>query len=333
MLNISREVNIFSGMDHPAILKFVGYSPVDFNNDKYPAIITEYMKKSSLEEIIELENASRSLDEWNFFTKKLITIYGIASGMQYLHSHDIVHRDLKPSNILMDDDLHPKIADFGLAKIISSKRQRHESQVQIKGTISFLAPEIINSVTYTKPSDVYSFAFIVYQILTSEDFYKGMNPFSVQEKVLNGYRPPLDEKYISGPYAELVKKCWSPNPDDRPTFDEIVEKLRTNEDFIKNFGVDEDEFKDYVEEIDNYQIKFEENEIIKIDDDNKKDEKQRRHTGGTPFSSNRNAKPIKVTFPPSEYSNLNKSNQALVNEAENDVKSCLSFGNFASTGT
>lgn len=98
-------------------------------------------------------------------------------------------------------------------------------------------------------------------------------------------------------------------------FDEIVEKLRTNEDFIKNFGVDEDEFKDYVEEIDNYQIKFEENEIIKIEED----KKQRRHTSGTPFSSNRNAKPIKVTFPPSEYNNLNKSNQALVNEAENDA--------------
>ena len=101
-------------------------------------------------------------------TKKLINIYGIASGMSYLHSHKVIHRDLKLENILLDEYLNPKISDFGLSKIIDflSISMNVQSQRGLKGTPIYIAPEIYAEEEYSKSSDVYAFAFIVYEIIT-----------------------------------------------------------------------------------------------------------------------------------------------------------------------
>ena len=116
MIYLSREVNINASINHPAVLKFIGYSPVDYDQNPFPVIITEYAENGSLFDLIDKERHSlASFDKWND-TAKLIIIYGIASGMKYLHEHEIIHRDLKPANILLDCYLFPKIADFGLSK-------------------------------------------------------------------------------------------------------------------------------------------------------------------------------------------------------------------------
>ena len=91
-------------------------------------------------EIIELERKSIPPKTWTD-TKKLINVYGIASAMSYLHSHNIIHRDLKPANILEDDNFFPKIADFGLSKIYHQNKTT-ESTVGFKGTPIYNAPEI-----------------------------------------------------------------------------------------------------------------------------------------------------------------------------------------------
>ena len=99
--NLQREVNIISKLNHPSIIKYIGFSPTNFYNEDKPVIITEYMPNGTLHEIISLERKSIPSSYWND-TRKLINIYGIASAMSYLHSHKIIHRDLKPANILMD---------------------------------------------------------------------------------------------------------------------------------------------------------------------------------------------------------------------------------------
>ena len=98
IIDISRELNIMSQLNHPSVLKLVGFSPFDFKKKLRPVIITEYASNCTLEDLISKQ---RNIISGSIFddTHKLIIIYGIASAMAYLHSHNIIHRDLKPSNI------------------------------------------------------------------------------------------------------------------------------------------------------------------------------------------------------------------------------------------
>lgn len=142
-LLLFREVNLMSILNHPSILKFIGYYPTDFEDDPSPTIITELSTNGSLQDIISLQNAGLSPDGWDD-TKKLINIYGIASGMLYLHKNNVIHRDLKPENVLMDDFFHPKISDFGLSKLTDflTISMNIQSRKGLKGTPAYMAPEI-----------------------------------------------------------------------------------------------------------------------------------------------------------------------------------------------
>lgn len=82
MTNLSREVNILSKLNHPSVLKFKGYSPVNFKNKPKPVIITELASNGSLGDLIIFERNSKPILN---DTRKLIIIYGIASAMSYLH--------------------------------------------------------------------------------------------------------------------------------------------------------------------------------------------------------------------------------------------------------
>ena len=80
------------------------------------------------------DECRKALLDWN---KRLAIIEGIAEGLLYLHKHSrlrVIHRDLKPSNILLDDEMNPKISDFGLAKIFSSNNTEEDTTRRVVGT-------------------------------------------------------------------------------------------------------------------------------------------------------------------------------------------------------
>ena len=219
-----------------------------------PTIITELASNGSLRDIIVLESQGLSPDEWTD-TKKLISIYGIAIGMSYLHHHNILHRDLKPENILIDDYLHPKISDF------LSTSMNIQSQKGLKGTPIYMAPEILSEEKYSKSSDVYAFAFIVYEIMTCSEPIQKCNLITLIKKIcIEGYRPDISIE-VPPSYRDLIERCWSQEPSERPTFDEIVEELKTKDDFISDV-IDSNEFYDYIDFIDNSQITFNANKEI-----------------------------------------------------------------------
>ena len=90
------------------------------------------------------------------------------------------------------------------------------------------------------PVDVYSFAMLVYELLTNEEPYSNKNQMEIIESIMNGVKPEF-KKAIPECYKRLINKFWSQNPEDRPTFDEIVNELETNSDFITQ------EFKKYIQ--------------------------------------------------------------------------------------
>ena len=253
--NLVREVNILSKLNHPSILSFVCFSLKNFNDEPYPVIITDYLPKGTLNDLIKLERQSTSDEKWND-TQKLIIIYGIASAMSYLHSHNIIHRDLKPDNILVDDNLNPKIADFGLSKINQSDQTSSSmvSTLGLKGTIAYIPPEILNDYDYTKEGDVYAFSMIVYEIMTNIEPFKNCGMSTLISKVSKGIRPDLDQPMPES-YKNLIEKCWSQDPSIRPSFDEIVKELKSDSGFITDL-VDEGQYQDYIDYIDEYKVTF-----------------------------------------------------------------------------
>lgn len=115
--------------------------------------------------------------------------------MSYLHSQNILHRNLKPSNILIDELIHPKLADFGLAKNINENddRNKRKDETPILGTYIYDAPEVFSNLEYSKATDVYSFALVVYEIMTNKKPFFGSTMYQVMTNVLNGYRPDLSQ--------------------------------------------------------------------------------------------------------------------------------------------
>ncbi|KAK8847912.1 hypothetical protein M9Y10_018960 [Tritrichomonas musculus] len=250
MTNLKREIGIMSQLEHPSILKFKGYSPIDFKNESYPVIITEYSSNGSLDNILKLERQSRSPPNWDD-TRKLITLYGIASAMSYLHLHNIIHRDLKPENILEDDFLFPKVGDFGLSKTIHSNidSMSTQSAFGLKGSPLYVPPECWEDNKYSKAGDVYAFAIIAYELLTLETPFKDYTiPMLCRRVTINGERPQFNCP-IPDCYKDLIIRCWSQEPEKRPTFEEIKEELRSNPEFIIE-SIDKEKFLDYVEMID-----------------------------------------------------------------------------------
>lgn len=262
---LSREVNYNSGMNHPSVLKFIGYSPCNFDGNPNPVIITEYCKNRSLS--IFIKNPEQYADIWND-TKKLITIFGIASGMKYLHENNIIHRDLKPANILMDDHLCPKIADFGFSKKVDSNGNflsLIESTKIAKGTPIYMAPEVFLTDKSTKSSDVYAFGILLYEIVTNLTPFADIdNQIVLAMKVSNGNRPEFKTP-INESYRRLIESCWSQNPEDRPTFDDIVRELIENKNFITKNVIEKD-YRLYVKFITEYQSSFDNFKIIKLED-------------------------------------------------------------------
>ena len=236
-------------LDHPSILKVIGYSKTEINNEKRMVVITEYFSNGILSDMITAERSGHPNPNWTN-TKKLISIYGIASGLLYLHSHNFIHRDIKPSKILLDDSLFPVIRGFNVLIKCDDKN----SEKEFKGTPEYMAPEILMREKSTKAMDVYSFAMIMYEVITNKkpfDDLKNPNVIQVLQRVQQG-KMPLFDSSTPECFKELIQRCWNRDPEERPTFKEIIHLLRTNPDFIFD-GVEKDEFFDYVKYLDHYQ--------------------------------------------------------------------------------
>ncbi|KAK8835922.1 hypothetical protein M9Y10_040302 [Tritrichomonas musculus] len=224
-----QKLNMMPSLDHLSILKLIGFYPRDFSGNPFLTIITEFCNMGSLKDLIKMTNPPKG---WNS-TKKLINIYGIASGMSYLHSRNIVHLDLKPENIMIDLDFHPKITDYYLSKINGQLHKNFLFSIERKVTANYIAPEILEreEEAFDKPADVYSFALIVFEIITGHPLFEGIKE---------------DLENVPESYRKLIERCRSQYPKDRPTFEEIVELLKNDEGFITE-KIDSSEFYEYVE--------------------------------------------------------------------------------------
>ncbi|XP_010941600.2 LEAF RUST 10 DISEASE-RESISTANCEUS RECEPTOR-LIKE PROTEIN KINASE-like 2.3 isoform X2 [Elaeis guineensis] len=129
-------------------------------------LIYEFMANGSLEKFIYTKKQAIPSLTWEKLLKIAI---GIARGLEYLHhgcNIGILHFDIKPHNVLLDDDMHPKISDFGLAKLCRSA-ESIISMVGARGTIGYIAPEVFSKKFggVSSKSDVYSYGMLVLEMV------------------------------------------------------------------------------------------------------------------------------------------------------------------------
>ncbi|KAK8883118.1 hypothetical protein M9Y10_045766 [Tritrichomonas musculus] len=273
--NFKREIGILTIMSHPAIISFIGYSPNFSDIDTCPTIIMEYASRKSLGDILEAEKRSMAPNDWDQ-TKRFIIIYGIAKGMEFLHSKKIIHRDLKPDNVMLNDSLYPKIADFGLSKVYDPLSQ---SQSMICGTQVYMAPELFNSEVYDNKVDVYAFSMLIYEIFTlKKPFCEIKTPLQLMKAISTNIRPKLpSDSSIPDEFINMIEICWDQDPKKRPTFTQICEQLESNNfEMGAAMEIDQNDLLEYISYINEKDVFLSGNQSkTDLISDNSKDQPQK----------------------------------------------------------
>jgi serine/threonine protein kinase len=134
-------------------------------------LVYEYMKNGSLHHALKATTGDGVEQQPLPWPARLRVAVGVAAGLEYLHvsqNPPIIHRDLKPANVLLDDDMEPRIADFGLAKAMPDAHT-HVTASAVAGTLGYIAPEYHQTSKFTAKCDVYSFGVILAVLGTGKE--------------------------------------------------------------------------------------------------------------------------------------------------------------------
>ncbi|KAK2972636.1 hypothetical protein RJ640_018341 [Escallonia rubra] len=160
------EIRMISAIRHPNLVQLIGCCVEGSNR----ILVYEYLENNSLASALFGSRGKRITLDWPM---RAAICMGTASGLVFLHEEaepHIVHRDIKASNILLDESLHPKIGDFGLAKLFPDNVTHISTRVA--GTVGYLAPEYALLGQLTKKVDVYSFGVLILEIISGRSSSK-----------------------------------------------------------------------------------------------------------------------------------------------------------------
>lgn len=208
------EINILKLCQHPNIIKLYDV----YDSPDFIYIIMEYCKGGDL--FTYIESRHFKLEE----KKVAEIIHKLSMAIYYIHSFGIVHRDLKPENTLMTDNTDKadiRLLDFGLSKIIGP----HEKMREPFGTLSYVAPEVLEERPYDKSADMWSMGVITYLLLC------GYLPFDdpISEREIARKTIQEEPKFpinifgkISTEAKEFIERLLRKNPKDRLTIEEVL---------------------------------------------------------------------------------------------------------------
>ncbi|KAG9441660.1 hypothetical protein H6P81_017514 [Aristolochia fimbriata] len=157
------EVNLLGVVDHPNLVKLLGYCAEDDERGTQRLLIYEFMPNGSVADHL----SSRSQTPLSWATRLKVAL-DAARGLTYLHEKmdfQIIFRDFKTSNILLDENWNSKLSDFGLARLGPAEGLSHVSTAVV-GTIGYAAPEYIQTGRLTTKSDVWSYGVVLYELIT-----------------------------------------------------------------------------------------------------------------------------------------------------------------------
>ncbi|KAF6162000.1 hypothetical protein GIB67_021921 [Kingdonia uniflora] len=237
------EVSIIGRINHMNLIEMWGFCA----EGKHRLLVYEYMEHGSL-----AKNLLSNVFDWE---KRLKTALGTAKGLAYLHEEClewVLHCDVKPQNILLDENFNPKVADFGLSKLLDRGNLNNTDFSAIRGTRGYMAPEWVYSLPITSKVDVYSYGIVVLELVTGKSptgsyVVESLGETEprhlvtwVREKIEanstsmgSGFEEIMDSRIVE--QCDLVKaeilmrialQCVEEERDARPTMKQVVEMLQ-----------------------------------------------------------------------------------------------------------
>lgn len=187
--NIEQEIEILSKINHPNIVKYYG----TFEKKNCLNIVLEYCNGGSLSKLLKHYKFDENMIR-NYISQ-------ILDGLEYLHIHNIIHRDIKCANILMHNSVC-KLTDFGSAKILKGDINQTAS---MKGTLNWMAPEIMKSEVPTRYSDIWSIGCTVIEMFDKPPYSDKQNLNII--RILENRETPKIPEGMSELLKDFVKKC------------------------------------------------------------------------------------------------------------------------------
>lgn len=176
-----REAQAAASLSHPNI---VNIYDVGQENDIY-FIVMEYVDGESLKDLIDREGPLEPAKAVNITRQ-------IANALYHAHANNIIHRDIKPHNVLIAKDGRVKVADFGIARAVTTTTQTF-SPNSLLGSVHYFSPEQAKGNVATEQSDLYSLGIVLYEMLTKHLPFEGDSPVSIALKHLQQNIPPATE--------------------------------------------------------------------------------------------------------------------------------------------
>ncbi|KAK9727157.1 hypothetical protein RND81_05G262400 [Saponaria officinalis] len=229
------EILALSKIEHLNLVKFFGY--LEHPDEKI--IVLEYVGNGSLFQLLH-GNRGFGIE----LGERMDIAIDVAHAVTYLHSYNdppIIHRDIKASNVLITEKLRAKVADFGLARLVSDGPDVTHISTQIKGTIGYLDPEYMKTYQLTEKSDVYSFGVLLVELVTGRhpleplrSAKERMTAIWAFSKLREGMpvlamdprlqRSPASIKAVEK-ILEIARQCTGPIRQSRPSMKQCVEAL------------------------------------------------------------------------------------------------------------
>ncbi|KAK7257031.1 hypothetical protein RIF29_30710 [Crotalaria pallida] len=231
IVEFKNELKLICELQHVNLVQLLGCCIQEHER----MLIYEYMPNKSLDFFL-FDNIGSKFLNWQ---KRINIIEGICQGLLYLHNYSrlkIIHRDLKASNILLDDNMNPKISDFGMARMFTQQESTINTK-RIVGTYGYMAPEYAMEGIFSTKSDVYSFGVLLLEIVSgrrNNSFYDADHPLNLvghawelwnKGESLKLMDPSLNDTFVQDEVQRCIHVgllCVEHYAKDRPNMLDIV---------------------------------------------------------------------------------------------------------------